>query len=125
AQPAPGAHALDHLRARLGLRLRLRLELARRVHRLPAAQDGGGRQAAVDPDDSRRRLRAARAMSFRTRLALVAAAAVALAVVAASFAVYFVVKNQLYGSVDDSLRRSATLVQSVQPRDIPRFTSPE
>ena len=57
AQPTPGADALGHLRARLGLRLRLRLELARRLHRLPAAQDGGGRQAAADPDDPRRRLR--------------------------------------------------------------------
>ena len=64
-------------------------------------------------------------MSFRTRLALVAAAAVALAVVVASFAVYFIVKGQLYGSVDDSLRRSATLVQSVDPHEIPRFTSPQ
>jgi len=64
-------------------------------------------------------------MSFRTRLALVAAAAVALAVVAASFAVYFIVKGQLYGSVDDSLRRSATLVQNVDPHEIPRFTSPQ
>jgi two-component system sensor histidine kinase MprB len=64
-------------------------------------------------------------MSFRTRLALVAAAAVALAVVAASLTVYFVVKDQLYASVDDSLRRSATLVQNVDPREIPRFTSPQ
>jgi len=64
-------------------------------------------------------------MSFRTRLALVAAAAVALAVVVASFAVYFIVKGQLYGAVDDSLRRSATLVQNVDPHEIPRFTSPE
>ena len=64
-------------------------------------------------------------MSFRTRLALVAAAAVALAVVVASFAVYFIVKGQLYGSVDDSLRRSATLVQNVDPHEIPRFTSPQ
>ncbi|MFL6068964.1 MAG: HAMP domain-containing protein, partial [Gaiellaceae bacterium] len=63
-------------------------------------------------------------MSFRTRLALVAAAAVALAVVVASFAVYFIVKGELYGSVDDSLRRSATLVQSVDPHQIPQFTSP-
>ena len=64
-------------------------------------------------------------MSFRTRLALVAAAAVALAVVAASFVVYFIVKGQLYGSVDDSLRRSATLVQNVDLHEIPRFTSPQ
>src|SRR5204862_6715790 len=96
-----------------------------RLHRLSEAQDRGWWKAAVDPDDSRRRLRAARAMSFRTRLALVAAAAVALAVVAASFAVFFIVKGQLYGSVDDSLRRSAALVQRVDPHEIPHFTSPQ
>ena len=64
-------------------------------------------------------------MTFRTRLALVAAAAVALAVVAASFVVYFAVKNQLYGSVDDGLRRSAGFLQGADPREIPRFTSPQ
>jgi two-component system sensor histidine kinase MprB len=63
-------------------------------------------------------------MSFRTRLALVAAAAVALAVVAASFVVYFLVKGQLYTSVDDGLRRSAGFVQNIDPHDIPRYTSP-
>ena len=45
-------------------------------------------------------------MSFRARLALVAAAAVALAVVAASAVVYVVVRDQLYSSTDDSLRNS-------------------
>jgi two-component system sensor histidine kinase MprB len=60
-------------------------------------------------------------MTFRTRLALVAASAVALAVVVASFVVYFAVKNQLYGSVDDGLRRSANIIQQVSPRDIPAF----
>jgi two-component system sensor histidine kinase MprB len=50
-------------------------------------------------------------MSFRTRLALVAAAAVALAVVAASGVVYVVVKDQLYSSVDDSLRNSMEHIQ--------------
>jgi two-component system sensor histidine kinase MprB len=64
-------------------------------------------------------------MTFRSRLALVAAAAVSLAVVAASFAVYFVVKGQLYGSVDNGLRRSAGFLQHVDPHDIPRFTSPQ
>jgi two-component system sensor histidine kinase MprB len=43
-------------------------------------------------------------MSFRTRLALVAAGAVALAVVAASVVVWFVVRGQLYKQVDQSLR---------------------
>ena len=42
-------------------------------------------------------------MSFRTRLALVAAAAVALAVLAASFVVWFVVRDQLYSQVDKAL----------------------
>jgi two-component system sensor histidine kinase MprB len=45
-------------------------------------------------------------MSFRARLALVAAAAVALAVVAASGVVYVLVRGELYSSVDNSLRNS-------------------
>jgi two-component system sensor histidine kinase MprB len=60
-------------------------------------------------------------VTFRARLALGAAAAVSLAVVVASFVVYFVVKDQLYGSVDDGLRRSANIIQQVPPPDIPRF----
>jgi two-component system sensor histidine kinase MprB len=43
-------------------------------------------------------------MSFRVRLTLVAAAAVALAIVVASLVVYFVVRGQLFRSVDDALR---------------------
>ena len=46
-------------------------------------------------------------MSFRARLTLVAAAAVALAVVAASVAVYFVVRNTLYSQVDNRLQNRA------------------
>jgi two-component system sensor histidine kinase MprB len=42
-------------------------------------------------------------MSFRTRLALVAAAAVGLAVVIASVAVFVVVRDQLFGQVDRAL----------------------
>jgi two-component system, OmpR family, sensor histidine kinase MprB len=49
-------------------------------------------------------------MSFRTRLALVAAAAVALAVVAASFVVWFVVRDQLYGQVDQALNTEAAAI---------------
>ena len=48
-----------------------------------------------------------RNLSFRTRLTLVAAAAVALAVVAASFVVFLVVRNQLRGQVDNALRARA------------------
>jgi two-component system sensor histidine kinase MprB len=46
-------------------------------------------------------------MSFRTRLALVAAAAVGIAVVAASVVVYVVVHNELLGEVDQTLRNRA------------------
>jgi len=46
-------------------------------------------------------------MSFRTRLALVAAAAVGIAVVAASVVVYVVVRDQLLGQVDRALERRA------------------
>src|SRR3954468_8566616 len=50
-------------------------------------------------------------MSFRARIALVAAAAVAIAVVVASGVVYLVVKDQLYSSVDSSLRSSMERIQ--------------
>ncbi len=46
-------------------------------------------------------------MSFRTRLALVAAAAVGIAVVAASVVVYVVVHNELLGEVDRTLQNRA------------------
>jgi two-component system, OmpR family, sensor histidine kinase MprB len=62
-------------------------------------------------------------LSFRTRLVLVAAAAVALAVIAASFVVYFVVKDQLYGTVDNNLRQSAEILATVPPPEIPRFAN--
>jgi two-component system sensor histidine kinase MprB len=52
-------------------------------------------------------------MSFRVRLTLVAATAVALAVALASAVVYVVVREQLRGQVDDSLRdRAAQVSQS-------------
>ena len=47
APPAPGAHPHADLRARLGLRLRAELELARGLRRLPAPQARGGRRAAA------------------------------------------------------------------------------
>ena len=46
-------------------------------------------------------------MSFRARLALVAAAAVALAVVLASVTTYVVVRDQLRDTVDDALQERA------------------
>jgi two-component system sensor histidine kinase MprB len=58
-------------------------------------------------------------MSFRARLAMVAAAAVALAIVAASFAIYFIVKDQLRAPIDDSLRASADhILHSHSPEDL-------
>jgi two-component system sensor histidine kinase MprB len=51
-------------------------------------------------------------MSFRTRLALVAALAVALAVVVASAVVFVVVRNQLRGQVDDTLKSRAEAIAS-------------
>jgi two-component system sensor histidine kinase MprB len=60
-------------------------------------------------------------MTFRTRLALVGAAAVALAIVLASAVVYVVVRNQLRSTIDDSLRRSAALSQGLPAPVLGRF----
>ncbi|HEY7148168.1 MAG TPA: HAMP domain-containing sensor histidine kinase [Gaiellaceae bacterium] len=54
-------------------------------------------------------------MSFRARIALATAAAVAIAVVAASGVVYLVVKDELYSSVDASLRSSMQVIQHAPP----------
>jgi two-component system, OmpR family, sensor histidine kinase MprB len=63
-------------------------------------------------------------VSFRARLTLVAAAAVALAVVVSSFVVYFVVRNQLQGTVDDSLRERAAQLAKTPVHDFRHFASP-
>ncbi len=65
-------------------------------------------------------------MSFRARLTLVAAAAVALAIVAASAVVYFVVRGELRAPIDDRLRGDATAILSApfRGRDRP-FPRPE
>jgi two-component system, OmpR family, sensor histidine kinase MprB len=55
-----------------------------------------------------------RNLSFRARLTLVAAAAVALAVVAASFVVFLVVRTQLRGQVDTALRNRADEIVNIQ-----------
>ena len=49
-------------------------------------------------------------MSFRARIALVSATAVALAVVIASLVVYFVVRGQLLSSLDGSHPERTTRV---------------
>jgi two-component system sensor histidine kinase MprB len=57
-------------------------------------------------------------VSFRARLALVAAAAVALAVVAASAVVYVVVRDQLRGQVDNTLRARWSQIQELPRLDL-------
>ena len=56
-------------------------------------------------------------MTFRTRLALAAAAAVALAVVLASVAVYFIVREELRGQVDEALKARAADIRGIAPRE--------
>jgi two-component system sensor histidine kinase MprB len=64
-------------------------------------------------------------LSFRARLALVAATAVALAVVVASFVIYFVVRDQLISTVDGSLRGTAAQLQNTPPHDFEHFVLPQ
>jgi two-component system sensor histidine kinase MprB len=64
-------------------------------------------------------------MSFRARLTLVAAAAVALAIVAASAVVYFVVRGELRAPIDDRLRGDATAILSGPFRGRGHFPIPE
>ena len=54
-------------------------------------------------------------MSFRTRLALAAAAAVALAVILASLTVFVVVRSELRAEVDDALRNRAEEISRLPP----------
>src|SRR5207302_2764358 len=115
AQPAPGAAALAHLRARLGLRLQPLVERARRLRRLSPAQDRGRGRAAPDPHRSRHRLRAARAMSLRARLTLVAAGVVAVVVALACATTYFVMRHELYTQVDTQLQNHAEDPRAVFP----------
>ena len=64
-------------------------------------------------------------MSFRARLALVAAAAVALAVVIASFVIYFVVRGELVATVDGSLRTTAAQLSNTPLHDFDHFAAPQ
>jgi two-component system sensor histidine kinase MprB len=63
-------------------------------------------------------------MSFRARLALVAAAAVALAVLTSSFVIYFVVRDQLRATVDDSLKTTAANLRQTPFHDFEHFGTP-
>ncbi|MGZ4315637.1 MAG: HAMP domain-containing sensor histidine kinase [Gaiellaceae bacterium] len=63
-------------------------------------------------------------MSFRARLALVAAAAVALAILTASFVIYFVVREQLLATIDDSLQTTAAQLRTTPVHDFAHFGTP-
>jgi len=63
-------------------------------------------------------------MSVRARLALVAAAAVALAILTASFVIYFVVRNQLRATLDDSLQTTAGQLLTSPAHDFEHFATP-
>jgi two-component system sensor histidine kinase MprB len=63
-------------------------------------------------------------VSFRARLAFVAAVAVALAVLTASFVIYFVVRDQLLATVDDSLQATAGQLRTSPPHDFEHFGAP-
>jgi two-component system, OmpR family, sensor histidine kinase MprB len=65
-------------------------------------------------------------VSFRARLTLVAAAAVALAIVIASVVVYFVVRDELRAQVDDALAERADVLAEIPPHESSRiFVSPK
>jgi len=59
-------------------------------------------------------------LSFRARLTLVAAAAVALAVVLASAVIYAVARSDLRGPIDDTLRSRAGVIARIPPPAIGR-----
>ena len=58
-------------------------------------------------------------MSFRARIAIAAAGAVALAVVLASVLVFFVVKGELRGQIDETLEQRATEISLIPLAEIP------
>ena len=64
-------------------------------------------------------------MTFRTRLALASAVAVAAAIVAASLVSYGLVRAQLRGSIDDALRTRAQQVQIPDERRLDEFGLPD
>src|SRR5438093_8270174 len=102
-----GAPARRHLRPRMGLRLRPGLQLTRCVRGISPPEARVRRRAARDPNRAGRRLRDEGAMSFRLRVTLLTAAAVAVAAIGASVAMYFVVQDQLITQVDKNLEVAA------------------
>ena len=57
-------------------------------------------------------------MSFRARLALGSAAAVAVAIVVSSIVVYFLVRNELRSEIDNSLRSQAVQIPNLPGRPL-------
>ena len=57
-------------------------------------------------------------MSFRARLALGSAAAVAVAIVVSSITVYFLVRSELRNEIDDSLRSQAVQIPRLPGRGL-------
>ncbi len=58
-------------------------------------------------------------MTIRRRIALVAAAAVAVSVVLISVAIFFVAQRQIMAPIDDSLLSRASIIESVRPGTMP------
>jgi len=56
-------------------------------------------------------------VSFRARMTLLATGAVAIAIVFASAGLFVIVRNQLYGGIDNSLRNDAAGIAEVPPPD--------
>jgi two-component system sensor histidine kinase MprB len=63
-------------------------------------------------------------MSLRARLALGSAAAVAVAIVAASIAVYFIVRSELRSEIDNSLRSQAVQIPNLPGRGLSARVGP-
>ncbi len=72
-----------------------------------------GRRVAPHPHRARCGVRVARGMSFRARIAIAAAGAVALAVVLASILVFFVVRDQLRTQIDEALESRAEQIAHI------------
>src|SRR5206468_3104749 len=87
-----------------------------RVHRLSETQARGRGRAAAHPHGARRRLRPARAVSLRGRIALVGGIAVAVAVAGVAVGSYAAVRSQLRGEIDNSLRDRAHFYEK-RPED--------
>src|SRR6185437_9654528 len=114
AAPPAGADPGRHLGPGVGVHVRLRDELPGGVRRLPPPQDRGRGREPVPAHRPWGGVRAQRVVTFRSRLVLVAAAAVIVAVLAACAASYFVARHALYGSVDATLANTAATINRNQ-----------